>query len=222
VPDWLAYVNERLDRLSLPEAESLQVREELAAHLEDTYLSLRAQGVSESEAVRLTCDQVSSWQGLRRDILSAKSEALMENRVSQLWIPGLVTFFGSELLLVAFDVLGLKPLVFHPGDPSSIVFFFPWLLSLPLFGALGACLSLRARAKGLAVHCASVFPALIMAAVLIVVLVVAMVLDRHASFRIVTSAFNAAIVNWICVPAIFLLLGSTLLQLAMKRRSPSN
>jgi len=56
--DWLAYVNGRLGRLSLPEVESAQVREELAAHLEDTYLSLRAQGVSESDAVRLACDQV--------------------------------------------------------------------------------------------------------------------------------------------------------------------
>ena len=222
MPDWLAYVNEHLDPMSLPGTESVQVREELATHLEDTYLSLRAQGVSEFEAVRLTGEQVSSWQELRREILAAKSEAFMQNRVSQLWIPGLVTFFGSEVLLVAFDVLGLKPLVFHPGDPSSIVFYFPWLLSLPLFGALGAYLSLRARGQGLPVHCASLFPALIMAAVLIVVLVVALVLDRNASFRIVTSAFAAAIINWICLPAIFLLLGSTLLQLAMKRRVSSN
>ncbi|HXR33748.1 MAG TPA: hypothetical protein VN830_08575 [Verrucomicrobiae bacterium] len=222
MPDWLAYVNDHLGRVSLPEAESLQVREELATHLEDAYLSLRENGVSESAAIRLVCRQVSSWQELRRGILAAKSEAFMQNRVSQLWIPGLVTFFGSEVLLVVFDVLGLKPLVFHPGDPSSIVFYFPWLLSLPLFGALGAYLSLRARGQGLPVHCASLFPALIMAAVLIVVLVVALVLDRHASFRIVTSVFAAAIINWICLPAIFLLLGSTLLQLAMKRRAAAD
>jgi len=222
MPDWLAYVNGHLGRLSLPEAESLQVREELAAHLEDAYLSQRAQGVSESEAVRLTCDQVSSWQELRRDILAAKSEAFMQNRVSQLWIPGLVTLFGSAALLAVFEILGLRPLVLHPGDPSSIVLYFPWLFSLPLFGALGAYLSLRARAKGLAVHCAGAFPALIMAAALFAVLLVALVLDRHGSLRIVTSAFAAAILNWFLLPGFFLLLGDWLLHFVMKRRAASN
>jgi len=121
MPDWLAYVNERLDRLSLPETESLQVREELAAHLEDMYLSLRAQGLSESDAVRLACDQVSSWQELRHKILSAKSEAFMQNRVSQLWIPGLVTLLGSTALIAVLEILGVRPpLMIHPGRPSSI------------------------------------------------------------------------------------------------------
>ncbi len=222
MPDWLAYVNEHLSRLPLSETESLQVREELAAHLEDSYLSLRAQGVSESEAIRLTCDQVSSWQELRRGILSAKSEAFMQNRVSQLWIPGLVTLFGSAALLAAFEFLGLRPLVLHPGDPSSIVLYFPWLFSLPLFGALGAYLSLRARAHGLAVYCAGVFPALIMAASLLVVSLGALVLDRHGSLRIVTAAFAAAILNWFLLPGFFLLAGGLSLQFAMKRRAASN
>ena len=222
MPDWLAYVSERLSGLALSEAESLQVREELAAHLEDNYLSLRAQGISGSEAVRLTCDQVSSWQELHRDILAAKLGAFMQNRVSQLWIPGLVTLFGSAALLAIFEIAGLRPLVIHPGNPSSIVLYFPWLLTLPLFGALGAYVSLRARANGLAVHCASAFPALIMAAALFAVFLVALVLDRHGSLRIVTTAFAAAILNWFLLPGFFLLLGDWLLHFAMKRRAASN
>ena len=210
-----------LGHLALSEAESLQVREELAAHLEDSYLSLRAQGVSESEAVRLTCDQVSSWQELRREILAAKSEAFMQNRVSQLWIPGLVTLFGSAALLAAIrDSWACGPCVIHPGDPSSIVLYFPWLFSLPLFGALGAYLSLRARAKGLAVHCAGAFPALIMAAALLAVLLVALVLDRHGSLRIMTTAFAAAILNWFFLPGFFLLLGDLLLQSCNESAAP--
>ncbi len=222
MPDWLAYVNGRLGPLPLSEAELLQVMEELAAHLEDSYLALRAQGVSEPDAIRLACEQVPSWQQLRRGILSAKSEAFMQDRVSQLWIPGLVTLLGSAALLALFEFVGLRPLVLHPGDPSSIVLYFPWLFSLPLFGALGAYLSLRARAKGLAVYCAGAFPALIMAAALLTVLLVALVLDRHGSLRIVTTAFAAAILNWILLPGFFLLLGDLLLQLATKRRTASN
>jgi hypothetical protein len=220
--DWLAYVNHRLSRLPLSEAEALQVREELAAHLEDTHLSLRAQGLSESEAVRLTCDQVSSWQELRRNILSAKSEAFMQNRVSQLWIPGLVTFFGSFVLLAVYEILGFPLFVIHPGEPSTIVIYVYWLLSLPLLGALGAYLSLRARGRGLAVHCAALFPALIMAAVLLAVFLVALVVDRHASFRIVTSAFAVGVLNGILLPGVFLLVGDLLLQLVMKCRRASN
>lgn len=222
MPDWPAYVNERLDRLSLPETESMQVREELAAHLEDIYLSLRAQGLSESNAVRLACEQVSSWQELRRDILAAKSEAFMQNRVSQLWIPGLVTLLGSAALLVLFEFVGLRPLVIHPGDPSSMVLYFPWLFTLPVFGAIGAYLSLRARAKGLAVHCAGAFPALIMGAALLAIFLVALVLDRHGSLRIMTTAFAAAIFNWFLLPGFFLMAGDLLLQFVIKRRAASN
>jgi hypothetical protein len=222
MPDWLAYVSERLGHLPLPEVETSQVREELAAHLEDSFLSLRAQGISESEALRLVCEQVSSWQVLHRGILAAKLEAFMQNRVSQLWIPGLVTLFASAALLAAFEIVGLRPLVIHPGNPSSIVLYFPWLLTLPLFGALGAYLSLRARATGLAVHCASAFPALIMAAALFAVLLVALVLDRHGSLRILTTAFAAAILNWFLLPGFFLLLGDWLLHFVIKRRAASN
>ena len=222
MPDWLAYVDARLDRLSLPESESLQVREELAAHLEDTFLSLRAQGASESEAVRLTCAQVSSWQGLRREILAAKSEASMQNRVSQLWIPGLVTFFGAYVLLAIYQVLGFPLFVIHPGQPSSMVIYIYWLLSLPLLGALGAYLSLRARARGLAVHCAALFPALVMVAVLLVLLLVALVVDRHVSRIIMMSAFTAGVLNGIILPGFFLLLGDGVLQVVMKRRTLPN
>lgn len=222
MPDWLAHVNDHIGRLPFSEAESEQVREELAAHLEDTYFSLLKQGVPESEAVWLTCDLVSNWQELRRDILAAKSEAFMQNRVSQLWIPGLVTFFNSFVLLAVYQILGFPLFVIPPGKPSSIVIYVYWLLSLPLLGALGAYLSLRARGRGLAVHCASLFPALIMAAVLLAVLFVALVVDRHASFRIVTSAFAVGVLNGILLPGFFLLMGDFLLQFAMKRRAASN
>lgn len=220
--DWPAFVNRHLGRLPLSQEESLQVREELAAHLEDAYLAHCAQGVSESDAVRLACEQIPSWQELHRDILAAKSEGFMQNRVTQLWVPGLVTLLGSAALLAIFEIFGLRPLVFHPGDPSSIVLYFPWLFTLPLFGALGAYLSLRARARGFAVHCAGMFPALVMAASLFAVLLSALVLDRQAAVYVVTTAFIAAVFNWFLVPGIFLFLGDLLLQVIMKRRAASN
>jgi hypothetical protein len=218
MPDWLAYVNDHLGRLPLSETESLQVREELAAHLEDNYLSLRAQGVSELDAARLVCERVPSWQELHRDILAAKSEAFMQNRVTQLWIPGLVTLFGSAGLLAIFEIAGLRPLVIRPHDPYSFVLYFPWLFTLPLFGALGAYLSLRARAHGLAVHCAALFPALVMAAALLALLLVVLILRDYGALRVVATGFAVFMLNWFFLPGFFLFMGDLLLQLVMKRR----
>jgi hypothetical protein len=213
MPDWLAYVNHRLGRLPLSEAEALQVREELAEHLEDTHLSLRAQGVPESEAVRLTCDQVSSWQELRRDILSAKSEAFMQNRVSQLWIPGLVTLFSAYVLLALMQFAGLRAMTSHPGEPRGIVLYLPWMLSLPLIGAIGAYLSRRAQATGWRVYFAVSFPALVLGAFFLLLFPLAFLLDPQVSLSIKATALAAAIVNWVVLPGIALCLGVALQSL---------
>jgi hypothetical protein len=221
MPDWLAYVNAHLDRLSLPEAESLQVREELAAHLEDTYLSLRAQGASESEAVRLTCDQVSSWQGLCRDILSARSEAFMENRVSQLWIPGLVTLFSAYVLLALMQFAGLRAMSSHPGEPRGIVLYLPWILSLPLIGAIGAYLSRRAQATGWRVYFAASLPALALGVLFLLISPLAFVLDPHVPLSIKATALAAGLVNWVILPGIALCIGVALQSLRKMRGAHS-
>jgi hypothetical protein len=215
--DWLACVNHRLGTLPLSEAEALQVREELAAHLEDTYLSLRAQGVPESEAVRLTCDQVSSWQELRRDILSAKSEAFMQNRVSQLWIPGLVTLFSAYALLALMQFAGLRVMAFHPGEPRGIVLYFPWMLSLPLIGAIGAYLSRRAQATGWRVYLAASLPALALGVLFLLIFPLAFVIDPQVSMSIKGTALAAAMVNWVILPGFALCLGVALQSLRKMR-----
>ncbi|HKI11556.1 MAG TPA: hypothetical protein VKA02_05530 [Candidatus Acidoferrum sp.] len=217
MPDWLAYVNDRLGHLAISQAESSQVREELAAHLEDNYLSLRAQGISESDAVRLTRDQVSSWQELRRDILAAKSEAFMQNRVSQLWIPGLVTLFSAYAVLALMQLAGLRAMVSHPGEPRGIVLYLPWMLSLPLIGAIGAYLSRRAQASGWRVYFAASLPALALGVFFLLIFPLAFVLDPHVPFRIKGTALAAMMVNWVILPAFALCLGVALQSL---RKTP--
>ena len=221
MPDWLAYVNDHLDRLSLPEAEALQVREELAAHLEDTYLSLRAQCIPESEAVRLTWDQVSSWQELRRDILAAKSEAFMQNRVAQLWIPGLVTLFSAYALLALMQFAGLRALTSHPGEPRGIVLYLPWMLTLPLIGAIGAYLSRRAQATGWRVYFAVALPALALGVLFLLLFPLTFVIDPQVSLSIKATALGAAIVNWVILPGFALGLGAALQSLRKMREAHS-
>jgi hypothetical protein len=208
--DWLAYVNHRLSRIPLSEAEALQVREELAAHLEDIYLSLLAQGFSESEAVRRTCAQVSSWQELRRDILSAKSEAFMQNRVSQLWIPGLVTLFSAYVLLALMQFAGLRAMTSHPGEPRGIVLYLPWILSLPLIGAIGAYLSRRSQATGWRVYFAASLPALALGVLFLLILPWSFVVDPQVPLHTKGTALAALMVSWVILPGFALCLGVAL------------
>lgn len=221
MPDWLAYVNNHLGRLPLSQAESLQVSEELAAHLEDAYLSLRAQDVSESDAARLVCEQIPSWQQLHRDILAAKSEAFMQNRVTQLWIPGLVTLFSAYVLLALMQFAGLRALTSHPGEPRGIVLYLPWMLTLPLIGAIGAYLSRRARATGWRVYFAASLPALALGVFFLLLFPLAFVIDPQVSLSIKATALAAAIVNWVILPGFALGLGAALQSLRRMREAHS-
>lgn len=220
MPDWLACVNGKLGRLPLPEAESSQVREELAAHLEDTYLSLLARGVSESDAERLVCGQVPSWQELHRDILAAKSEGFMQNRVTQLWIPGLVTLFSAYALLAVMQFAGLRGMV-HPGEPRGIVLYPAWMLSLPLIGAVGAYLSRRARATGWRVYFAASLPALALGVFFLLVFPWSFVVDPQVPLRIKGIGLAAMMLNWVILPGFALSLGAALQSLRKMRETYS-
>lgn len=217
MPDWLAYVNHRLGRLTLPEVEASQVKEELAMHLEDTYLSLLAQGISESEAVRLTSDQVSSWQELRRNILAAKSEAFMHNRVRQIWIPGLVTLFSAYVLLALMQFAGLRAMTSHPGEPRGIVLYLPWILSLPLIGAIGAYLSRRAQATGWRVYFAASLPALALGVLFLLILPWSFVVDPQVLLHTKETALAGLMVSWVILPGFALCLGVALQSLRKMR-----
>lgn len=142
----------------------------------------------------------------------------MEDRVGQLWVPGLVTLLGSAGLLVVLEIMGARPLVIHPGDPAAIVLDLPWLLGLPAFGALGAFLAQRAKAKGLAIHLSSVFPPVVMAAAMIAVFIGGLIFDRQVLSVFKTRAFSAAVVNGVLLPGMALLIGDLVFQWINKKR----
>jgi len=213
MPDWLAYVSGKLGRLPLPEAESSQVREELAAHLEDSYLSLLARGVSESDAERLVCDQVPSWRELHREILAAKPEAFMQNRITQLWIPGLVTLFAAYGLLAVTQFAGLRAITSHPGEPRAIVLYLPWILCLPLIGAVGAYLSRRARATGWRVYFAASLPAVALGVFFLLIFPWSFVVDPQVPLLIKGAGLAVMMLNWVVLPGFALSLGAALQSL---------
>src|SRR5260370_8551387 len=99
MPDWQKLVRQRLSGLALDAEEKDEVHAELAAHLEESYESLRAKGLSEQAAMQQTLGQVTDWQDLRQRIQTARTkENIMSNRVKQFWFPTLLTLLLSLAL----------------------------------------------------------------------------------------------------------------------------
>src|SRR6266446_8064589 len=89
--DWEELVRAKLAGLSIEPREKREVIEELAGHLEESFESLRTNGLPEQAAMQQTLAQVADWQDLRRRIQIARTmkENMMNDRVRQLWLPGL-------------------------------------------------------------------------------------------------------------------------------------
>jgi hypothetical protein len=208
--NWRAYVNERLG--SAPISQREQLVDELTAHLEDCYSALRAQGLSEEEACAWTCAKAGDWDELRREVVLAKQEGVMNDRVRQIWIPSFVTLVMGWVALGLILWSGVGPVTgdwWHAGKLGAIL-YWPWLVILPFVGALGAYLSRRAKGMGWRVHVSGVFPVVAIGVVFAVTLPFASAVDPRVVpfFRINSLLANVAC--WFVLPGIALWLGVAL------------
>src|SRR6266478_5063461 len=160
MPDWQELVCQRLSSLALDAEEKDEVQVELAAHLEESYEVFCKEGLPEKEAVHRTFEQVADWRDLQRRIFIAKrSGHPRQKRLHQLWIPGFLTLILSMVFLATLQNLGFHARMVSWRD-WDILFYVPWLLSLPFFGALAAYVSSRAGGSRRTALLASVFPVL--------------------------------------------------------------
>ncbi len=225
MPDWQELVRKRLSGLKLGSAEREEVHAELAVHLEESYESLRTKGLPEQAAMQQTLAQVADWQDLRREIQIARTvkENLMNDRVRQLWLPGLLTFALSMGLLELVQKFGARPIVLDLDKGTPVLMFYtPWLLVLPLAGALGAYLSKRAGGSARIVLASSIFPVLPFGVVFMIAGPVGLVISHSLAHHIVTAAFFSMSVGWVLAPGIALLVGGLLMQLLISRRSSTH
>ena len=223
MPDWQELVRLRLSNLALDSAEKNEVHAELAAHLQESYEALLKEGVSENAAVQHTLSQVTNWQDLRRRIQTARAkENIMSDRVRQIWLPGFVTLVLSTCLLTLNEIFGPKPWVLMKvGQLPMVKVSIPWLLSLPLVGALGAYLSHRAGGSRRAIFSAIVFPVLPFLASILVVLPVSLVFDRFIGQSTAPMALLMALPACVLAPGIALLAGGLAAQFLLSRRLDS-
>jgi len=221
--DWEALVRRQLAGIALEAEERREVIEELAAHLEEACAELCKQGMTEEAAARRALSQVTDWHKLRRKIQTARmKENIMSNRVTQLWVPGLLTFTLSMVFLAVFQIFGPPPWILAwYGRPPIALFHIPWFLSLPLIGAMGAYLSYRAGGSKRMVVTSIVFPVLPILAALLFVIPVSLVVDRHIDHNIMPMAFVMLALGWVLIPGVALLAGGLPMQHFLSRRLDS-
>jgi hypothetical protein len=218
--DWKELVRQKLAGLALDADAKDEVHAELAAHLQDSYESLRTKGLPEREAAQRALAQVTDWQDLQRQICIAKTGGnLMRKRVQQLWIPGFLVLTGSSIFLMMLQQYRFQPRVVSWGGPHTILLYIPWLLSLPVFGAIGAYLSFRAGGSRKTVLLATVFPVLTYAATIFVILPVSFIVDSHVQNTLSLVGFLRAIFEWMVIPGTALLAGGLPVQFLLSRRS---
>ena len=89
---------------------------------------------------------------------------------------------------------------------AATLLYWPWLAGLPVFGALGAYLSLRAQGSIWARLASAMSPALVMLIVMSVILPFGLAIDGVGFFRLVL--FGTGLTNWVALPAVALFAGA--------------
>ena len=203
--NWQQKVRENLAACPLSGDIQDEVVVELAFHLQEAYEEARTVGMSHDSAIHVALEQVGDWRALARNIRRAKAEEVsMNNRTKSLWLPALMTLLGANTSLALFQYLGARPHLVWVGN-VALTFYWAWLATLPIFGALGAYLSRRAQSSAWARLAAGVAPALVMLIVMGLILPWGLAVEGIHFFRLVS--FGLGLTNWVAIPAVALLAG---------------
>ena len=218
--DWRTLVEQQMRGMALDPAQNAEVIAEIAGHLHEHSEELRRQGMPEGQAVQCTLSQIGDWKTLRSEIEKAKrKENGMTSRVKQFWMPSLVTMLLSMGLLALIQIFGPKPWIAARHGKSAwsliapvAVIYLPWLLSLPVIGALGVFLSKRSGGSKRAAFSAITFPVLPYLAFFVIGVPLITILNDHIAHNIMFSALFVGFFAWVLAPGAALLAGGLLLN----------
>jgi hypothetical protein len=107
--------------------------------------------------------------------------------------------------MTLFQWLGVRPRLLWLG-PVAITLYWPWLSSLPIFGALGAYLSQHAGGETRTRLAAASFPVLWLFLLSIPMLPVEWIHQGLSPRTFIYYFFG--VTNWVAIPGIALLLGA--------------
>ncbi len=207
--NWQEVVRRNLANCALSRRQRQHLVAELATHLEDLYLELLASGVAEPEAFARCMDELNDVQLIAAAVRQSQIwEEAMNKRSRTLWLPGLVTFTLSSVLLMLMQLFTFSRPRVYWVDNGAFAVGYLWLVSLLPCGALGAYLCRRAGGTRFNSIVASVFPSLIMLAVFSVILPIGIFVEQNTYILHHLRYFGLALLVWIVVPGAALLLGA--------------
>jgi hypothetical protein len=198
-----------LGELRLAPQREEEILRELGDHLADHAAALEARGVAPDDAAREALDSVSNWPEVRKEILAAENaEEIMNYRTKVLWLPGFCTFLLNASLLALLQFAGLRPHIYWLHGGLFVPFYIPWLLALPIIGAVGAFWSKRVGGGVAHQLLVSLAPLIIWLGILLLMLPISMVVDRHVPLPLKLEGLMTYIVAWWLLPSLALLLGA--------------
>jgi hypothetical protein len=213
--DWENLVRSHLRGLALDARREEEIVAELAGHLEEVFGDLRRRGVSESEAIRRSLDEIPNWNRLRRRLRrAARKEDAMNQRVKSLWIPGAsMTAVALAGLSGAFsvDLYSIPlPITAAYAETYALLIYVPWLASLPLVGALGTYWSRRLGGNSATRLRACLIPVAVLAGMFLVAMPfkVFWVFGSVRSLGWDSGYLASCAVSWAVYPSLLLLLGA--------------
>jgi len=135
----------------------------------------------------------------------------MNRRTRALWLPGAFTCLFSYLALAMMVRAGLQPQYVWRASEFGIAgigFYLPWFFPLPIVGALGAWWSRRAGGTLRERLLAALLPAISIAVLFVIILLAALIVDRHAPVDKMLAAWLLTLLAWSVFPGLGLLLGA--------------
>ena len=133
----------------------------------------------------------------------------MTKRTRTLWLPAMANLLAAMSLLMIIQRLDVQPRLFWVNaieGKFALVFYFPWLVTLPFFGAVGAFLSRRAQGDTFTRLTAGLSPALALILLICLIAPWGALIDGLSIYRLVL--FAGGLLTWGVLPAGALLVGA--------------
>lgn len=215
MPDWMEIVRRRVGALRLSPESRADVITELASHMEDEYDGALSDGMTPAQAEAHVSSRVPDWRRLRRRLERSKEDS-MTDRAKQVLIPGMITLGLSAAAQMAifaareaFCRAGIPtPAVYWGHGSNGLVISYPWLVTLPFFGALAAYWSRLTGGNIRSRLLAAAFPALAMGAFLFLMILLSPLVDRHVPLSVKLFLMGIFTVGWVIIPGAALVLGA--------------
>ncbi len=231
MPDNRKQLRERLGKLGLGLYREEEIVRELSDHLEDQAGALQALGMTNDEGFQKALSGEVDWPKFREEIYRAETEEATMNyqltyRAKILWLPALGALTLSSSLLALFQFSGLVPR-FHwlssgMSGGSYYTFYIPWLIAMPVVGAISALWSQRAGGKTIHRLLAALAPPIGMLGTFLILPFITLLIytlirlfssrGLHTPFPIhaapMMTGIFVLVVSWVLLPAAGLLLGA--------------